>query len=157
MLAKNGATRTVPLESFFRGPGQTVLEPNEILVRLEIMTPPALSAGCYSRHTPREEMDIAVVGIASFLIMSLNGNRCQEARIALGAVAPTPIRVPKAETILTGEILSDETIEKAAEQAAIEARPISDLRASAEYRRELVRVLTRRALKRAWQACVTRT
>ncbi len=154
--AKAGGTRTVPLESFFCGPGQTILAFNEILVELEVPAPPALSAGCYLRHTPREEMDIAVVGVASFLVLA-NDNRCREARIALGAVAPTPIRVPEAEAILTGGILSESAIEQAAEQAAKSARPISDVRASAEYRRELVKVLTRQTLKRAWEAHATRT
>jgi carbon-monoxide dehydrogenase medium subunit len=94
-------------------------------------------------------MDIAVVGVASFLTFSKQKNLCQEARIALGAVAPTPIRVPQAEAILTGRALSEEAIEKAAEKAAEAARPISDLRGSAEYRKEIVKVLTRRTLKKA--------
>ncbi|MFC2043938.1 FAD binding domain-containing protein [Chloroflexota bacterium] len=152
ILAKAEGTRTVPLEGFFRGPGQTILAFNEVLVELEIPTPSSLSAGCYLRHTPREEMDIAVVGVASFIVLAPHGNRCQEARIALGAAAPTPIRVTRAEAILVGRTLSESAIEQAAEQSAEDAHPISDVRASAEYRRELVRVLTRQTLKKAWQA-----
>jgi carbon-monoxide dehydrogenase medium subunit len=94
-------------------------------------------------------MDIAVVGVASLLVISKQRDRCQEARIALGAVAPTPIRVPQAEAILVGKTLTEEAIEEAAEQAARAARPISDVRGSAEYRREIVQVLTRRTLNRA--------
>jgi carbon-monoxide dehydrogenase medium subunit len=101
-------------------------------------------------------MDIAVVGVASFLVFSEQKNLCQEARIALGAVAPTPIRVPQAETILTGRVLSEEAIEEAAEKAAEAARPISDMRGSTEYRKETVKVLTRRTLKKAWDAQVAR-
>lgn len=74
----------------------------------------------------------------------------------MGAVAPTPIRVPQAEAILAGRVLTDETIEEAAEKAAEAARPISDMRGSAEYRKELIKVLTRRTLKRAWDAQVAR-
>lgn len=152
VLAKTRGTRTVPLEQFFRGPGKTVLAPKEILVEFEIPAPPTSSAGCYLRHTPREEMDIAVVGVGSFLIMSHNDNRCQEARITLGAVAPTPMRASKAEAVLSGNVLSEALIEKAAEQASRECRPISDMRASAEYRCELIKVLTRRTLRKAWQS-----
>jgi carbon-monoxide dehydrogenase medium subunit len=101
-------------------------------------------------------MDIAVVGVATFLVFSEQKNLCQEARISLGAVAPTPIRVPQAEAILTGRVLSEEAIEEAAEKAAEAARPISDIRGSAEYRKEIVKVLTRRALKKARDAQGTR-
>ena len=152
ILAQPGETRVVPLESFFHGPGQTALALNELLVRIEIPGPPTHSAGCYLRITPGEEMDIGVVGIASFLVLAKSKNLCQEARIALGAVAPTPIRAPQAEAILAGRILTEAAIEEAAERAAESARPISDLRGSAEYRREMVKVLTRRTLKRTWEA-----
>ncbi len=146
--AKAGGTRTVPLESFFCGPGQTILAFNEILVELEVPAPPALSAGCYLRHTPREEMDIAVVGVASFLVLA-NDNRCREARIALGAVAPTPIRATKAESVLRGKAFSAGLVRQAAKAASDESRPISDIRASAEHRREMVEALTRSALTQA--------
>ncbi len=149
VIARLEGTRTVPLESFFQGPGQTVLADNELLVAIEVPTPPTPAAGCYLRHTPREEMDIGVVGVASFLVLTPEGNLCQEARIALGAVAPTPIRTHPVESFLTGKALTEGVIAEAAERAAEAARPISDVRGSAEYRRELVKVLTRRTLKRA--------
>ena len=95
IVARSGGNRIVPLDSFFRGPGQTALATNELLVGIEVPAPPIHSSGCYLRHTPRQDMDIAVVGVASFLIISKQNNQCQEARIALGAVAPTPIRVPR--------------------------------------------------------------
>lgn len=152
IVAHLGGTRIVPLERFFRGPGQTALANSELLVEIEIPTPPTLSAGCYLRHTTREEMDISVVSVASFLVLTPRGNLCQGARIALGAVAPTPIRVPQAEALLAGKVLKAAALEEAAERAAEAARPISDVRGSAEYRWELVKVLTRRTLKRAWEA-----
>ena len=156
IVAQLEGTRIVPLASFFYGPGHTALANNELLVGLEIPAPPTLSSGCYLRLIPREEMDISVVGVASFLVLATPESRCQEARIALGAVAPTPIRVPEAEAVLAGRALTEEAIEEAAEQAAEATRPISDVRGSAEYRREMVKVLTRRTLKRAWEALLSK-
>jgi carbon-monoxide dehydrogenase medium subunit len=153
IVAKLKGTRKVPLGSFFRGPGQTALAGNELLVGIEIPAPPTLSAGCYLRLTPREEMDIGVVGVASFLVFAKQKNLCQEARIALGAVAPTPVRATQAEAILAGRVLTGAAIEEAAAKASEAARPISDVRGSAEYRREMVRVLTRRTLQKAWETC----
>jgi carbon-monoxide dehydrogenase medium subunit len=152
IVGRSGGNRIVPLGSFFYGPGQTVLAPNELLVGIEVPAPPPHSSGCYLRHTPRQDMDIAVVGVSSLLVISKQKDWCQEARIALGAVAPTPIRVPQAESILAGKILTEEAIEEAAEQAAETARPISDMRGSAEYRKEIIKVLTKRTLKRTWEA-----
>jgi CO/xanthine dehydrogenase FAD-binding subunit len=150
IVARLGGCRIVPLDSFFHGPGQTALASNELLVGIEVPAPPTHSSGCYLRHTPRQDMDIAVVGVASLLVFTSQENRCQEARIVLGAVAPTPIRVPQAESILAGRVLTEEAIEEAAEKAAEAAHPISDMRGSGEYRKELVKVLTRRTLKKAW-------
>ena len=94
-------------------------------------------------------MDIAVAGVASFLTLSAESRQLQSARIALGAVAPTPIRAYRAESVLNGQVVTPKLIEQAAEQAAGEANPISDLRGSSEYRREMIRVLTRRTLRSA--------
>ena len=145
-------TRTVPLKDFFLAPGQTVLDANELLVEILVPAPPALSAGCYLRHTTRVEMDIAVVGVASFLVLAPQGNTLQDARISLGAVAPVPTRAPQAEAILIGKAPAQDLIEEAVAQAAEAAQPISDMRGSAEYRRHLVKVLTRRALGSACEA-----
>jgi carbon-monoxide dehydrogenase medium subunit len=134
------------LDDFFLAPGKTALTADELLVEIKVPTPPARSAGCYMRHTTREEMDIAVVGVASFLTLSPQKGRLKKARIALGAVAPTPIRAHTAEAALVGKAVTKEMIEEAAENAAGEASPISDLRGSREYRREMVRVLVRRTL-----------
>ncbi len=147
VIARQKGSRVIPIEELFRGPGKTSLAADELLVELEIPAPPAHSTGCYQRHTPREEMDIAVVGVATFLAVAPRSKTCKEARIALGAVAPTPIRVPAAETLLAGKSLSKKIIEEVAEKVAAAASPITDIRSSAEYRRELVKVLTRRTLK----------
>jgi CO/xanthine dehydrogenase FAD-binding subunit len=151
VLASPKASRILPLDEFFLGPGKTALADDEILVEIEVPPPPAHSAGYYQRHTTREEMDIAVAGVASFLTFSPEEGRIKSARISLGAVAPTPKRARGAEAVLTGKEIKSELIEQAVEMAASEAEPISDLRGSAEYRRELVRVLTRRTLMNAWK------
>ncbi len=147
-LASTRGSRTVNLEDFFTAPGQTVMADDELLVEIAVPTPPSPAAGCYLRHTTREEMDIAVAGAASFITLSPQNRQVTQARIALGAVAHTPIRARQAEACLLGKELTPDTIKEAAERAAVEAEPISDIRASAEYRRHLVNVLTRLTLQK---------
>ena len=149
-LAGPRGERTVPLEEFFVGPGRTALEPDELLAEILVPPPPARSGGAYERYTPRQEMDIAVVGVGSVVALG-QGDRCVHARICLGAVAPTPIRAKAAEAALVDQDLTPETIERAASAAAEEATPITDQRGTADYRRHLVKVLTRRTLMAAWQ------
>ena len=149
VVANHRNSRTVPLEHFFLGPGETALRPDELLVEIVIPTPPLPSSGCYLRHTPRAEMDIAVVGVGAFLVSSRPGDSVQEARIALGAVAPTPVRAPQAEAVLKGKHPTKALIEEAAGKAVEAIKPISDLRGSVDYRTHLAKVLTRRALTRA--------
>jgi aerobic carbon-monoxide dehydrogenase medium subunit len=149
VLASGKDTRTIPLEDFFLTPGKTALANDEILVEIEIPTPPEHSAACYLRHTTREEMDISVAGASTFLTLSPKTERLKTARIALGAVAPRPMRARAAEAILTGQKPTPGIIDEAARLAAGETAPISDMRGSAEYRRELAQVLVRRTLTRA--------
>jgi CO/xanthine dehydrogenase FAD-binding subunit len=141
--------RTVPLEGFFTGPGRTVLQEGEILAEVLVPPPPARSGGNYERYTPRQEMDIAVVGVGTVVVLDQEG-RCAEARICLGAVAPTPVRAIEAEQLLAGQELSEALLERAGEAAAAVARPITDQRGSANYRTRLVQVLTKRTLLAAW-------
>jgi carbon-monoxide dehydrogenase medium subunit len=148
VLASVQGERTLPLDEFFLGPGKTVLQPGEILRSIQLAQLEAHSGSFYYRLTPRACMDIAVVGAAAMLSLDERG-MIQKARIALGAVAPTPIRAYKAEIDLIGEAPSDELFSQAAEVAMGESSPIDDLRASAEYRRHLVKVLTQRALRQA--------
>jgi CO/xanthine dehydrogenase FAD-binding subunit len=139
--------RRVPLTSFFTGVRRTMLEPGELLLELAVPDPGPHSGGTYVRHTPRRELDIAVVGVASQLTLA-NGV-CTKARIALAAVAPVPLRAKAAEQWLEGQRPTPERIARAAELAVDVARPISDQRGSADYRRHLVKVLTRRTLTTA--------
>jgi carbon-monoxide dehydrogenase medium subunit len=136
--------RRVPMAQFFTGVRRTVLEPDELLVELVIPTPGPRSGGHYLRHTPRRELDIAVVGAAAQL--TLSDGRCTKARLALAAVAPVPLRATTAEQALEGRPVTPDRIEHAAELAVEAARPISDQRGSAEFRRHLVRTLARRTL-----------
>jgi carbon-monoxide dehydrogenase medium subunit len=140
--------REVPLEEFWLGPGRTALRPGELLRELRLPTPPASTGGVYERHTPRKQMDIAAVGVGALLTLSQDG-RIDRARIALGAVAPTPIRARRAEAALEGNAAEEPLFARAAETAASEASPISDIRGSAELRRHLVRVMTERCLQEA--------
>jgi carbon-monoxide dehydrogenase medium subunit len=152
VIASSKGQRQVSLDSFFTGPGTTVLGPGEILLGLLVPPPAAKSASCYLRFIPRNEMDIAVVGVGCYLELDPSTKVIKRARIALAAVAPTPVRAKMAELALEGREANDTLIEKAAEIAVQAAKPISDVRGSADYRKELVRVLTRRTL----QACVER-
>jgi len=136
--------RRVPLAAFFVGVRKTVLAAEELLLELLVPSPGPRSGGHYLRHTPRRELDIAVVGVASQL--TLRDGVCGKARIALASVAPTPVRAVAAEAALVGQAVTPALIERAAELAIDAARPISDQRGSADFRRHLVRVLTRRTL-----------
>ena len=144
VVAGPAGRRRVPMASFFKGVRETVLAPDELLVEFVVPATGPKSGGAYLRHTPRRELDIAVVGVASQI--SLTDGICRKARIALAAVAPTPVRATAAEQALEGQPLTPQTITRAADLAVDAARPISDQRGSAEYRRLLVRVLTRRTL-----------
>ncbi len=135
--------RVVPLEEFFTGPGSTVLKTGELLAEIQVPVPAAGTKGVYLKHG-RSAIDLAIVGVGVVMIMS--DGTCQDARIVLGAVAPTPMRAKKAEEILRGKKVTAALIDKSAQAASEEARPITDVRASADYRREIVRVLTRRAI-----------
>ena len=139
--------RTVNIEDFFTGPGQTALDEDEILAEIQLSSIPPNGKGVYLKLTPRRAMDLAIVGVAVVVIPQ--DGICRDIRIALGAVAPTPIRAKKAEAILKGQKLDDKLIEKAAQTAAGQSNPIDDHRASAEYRRDMVEVLAKRAIKQA--------
>jgi len=137
--------RTIPLEQFFTGPGTTVLKPNEIVVGIRVPKQIPGTRGVYLKLSPRHSMDLAVVGVAASGVCQ-NGF-CEDVRIALGAVAPTPIRVSGAESILKGHKISSELIDEAAKSAMNACKPRKNsYRASPEYRRDMVYVMTRRAL-----------
>ena len=148
-VASANGTRTVPVEQFFAGPGRSVLQPGEILLRVSVPPQPARSAVFYHRFIPRNEMDIAVVGVGAAVQLDADRRHIVAARIALGAVAPTPLFVREAGDALIGAEVSEAALMHAAQIAQAAARPISDMRGTAEFRRHLVGVLTRRALAKA--------
>lgn len=139
--------RIVALEDFFTGPGSTVLKKWELLVEVQVPVSLPGTRGVYLKHAIRGSIDLAIVGIAVVIMMDPGDGVCQDIKIALGAVAPTPIRARSAEEIIKGKRIDEDLIEKSAETAQAEAHPISDVRASAEYRSEMVKVFTRRALR----------
>ena len=148
VIAGPRGERTIPLEEFFRGPGRTALQPGELLKAVTVPRLPPHSGSFYLRHTPRARMDLAVVGVAAAVTVTADG-LIVSARLALGAVAPVPLRARQAEALLAGQILTDELCRDVGAAAAREAEPIDDQRAPADYRRHLVDVLTRRALSGA--------
>jgi CO/xanthine dehydrogenase FAD-binding subunit len=149
LLKKKGGERKVPVEAFFKGPGMTVIGPDEILAEIVVSKPPPGSGAGYMKLGVRKTLEISIVNVAAFLSVDGAG-AIRTARVVLGAVAPTPIRAPSAETVLVGQKPSQEVFAKAGEAAAGDSRPIDDFRGSAKYRREMVKVLTRRALQVAW-------
>jgi carbon-monoxide dehydrogenase medium subunit len=145
LVGRQGA-RTLALEEFFSGPGQTVIGTDEILT--EITIPDQDTTGSsYHKFGLRHSGALAVVGVAAAVTMK--DEFSESVRITLGAVAPTPLRSKGAEKILTGKRVTEDLIEEAGECAARECRPITDIRGSEEYRREMVRVFTKRALRSA--------
>ena len=141
--------RQVPLEQLFTGPGQTVLAQDEVLTEIRLPPPARATGSLYIKHSPRGAMDIATVGVASVLTLDRRTGECLDARIALGAVAPAPMRARSAEEQLRGHRVDADLLQAAANEAMAEASPIDDVRGTARYRREMVGVLTRRTLEQA--------
>jgi carbon-monoxide dehydrogenase medium subunit len=144
-IAGGKGARQVAVEDFVVSPGRTVLKPGEILVEFVIPAPKPHSSDAYLRFIPRNEMDIAVVGVGTSL--TLDGDTVKAARIGLGAVGPTPIFAEQASQSLVGKKLDTGAIETAAELAIQAASPIDDMRGTAEFRRHVVGVLTRRTIQ----------
>ena len=142
-------TRTLPVETFCTGPGQNVVGYGEMLVHLNVPRPPARSGAAYQRFTPRNEMDIAVAGVASSIVLDSSGERIASARIALAAVGATPISADEAAQSLVGQAPGQDAFAQAAALASQAANPISDMRGAAGQRKHLVNVLTRRTLETA--------
>jgi len=138
--------RAVALEDFFISPGQTVLQAGEILTEIQVPNLPPRSGGAYLKHSIKR-MDIAIVGVG--VVITLNGEVCNDIKIALGAVASTPIRAKKAEEIIRGQGLDSELMERAAQIALEESRPIDDIHSYAQYRKQMVKVLAQEAMKQA--------
>lgn len=148
-IAGNDGMRTVAVEKFCTAPGRTVLQAGEFLVRLRIKPPVRGFGASYLRFIPRNEMDIAVVGAGGAVVLDETGTRFRWARVALGAVAPTPLYVAQIGELLAGQEVSDDAVEQAGRMASEAATPISDIRGNVEQRKHLAGVLTRRALHSA--------
>jgi carbon-monoxide dehydrogenase medium subunit len=146
VLKKSSGERTVPLEAFFQGPGETVKTPDELLTEIVIEKPPPHSGAGYTKLGRRKTLVISLVNVAAFLSLEGPNGAIQAARVVLGAVAPVPMRASSAEKVLLGEKPSEPLFARAAEAAAGDSEPIDDFRGSAAYRRAMVEVLTRRAL-----------
>jgi carbon-monoxide dehydrogenase medium subunit len=143
-----GGERILPLEDFFTGVGETLLKPNELL--LEILVPKLTpnTFGIYIKHSARGTIDLAIVNIAVAMTMGPDKKTCEDARIVLGAVAPTPLRAKEAESVLKGKKIDGALIDRAAQVASDEARPRDgSIRGSFEYKKEMIKILTGRAIR----------
>jgi carbon-monoxide dehydrogenase medium subunit len=148
-IAGPGGTRAVPAEAFCTAPGVSVLEREEVLVSIHFPGPTPNAGASYLRFTPRGEMDIAVAGAGAWVKLSEDGSQIVDARVALSAVAPTPLLVKSAGQALVGQAPEEESFAQAAMHAQGAARPISDVRGTEAQRRHLVGVLVKRALRKA--------
>lgn len=146
-LRSTKSERRLTLDQFFKGPGLTAIEDGELLTGILIPPPLPHQGVSYQHISARSRVDIA--GVCVSAMVRLNEERYEEVGIVLGAVAPTPMRARETEGILKGKRLNDELIQKAGISASEESRPISDMRSSAEYRKKMVAVLTKRALVEA--------
>ena len=145
LIVHPGGERVLPLTEFFRGPGVTALAAGEIVKQIRIPAPVARTGSDYQKLSARSKADIAAVGVAAMVVLDEAGV-CLNARIALGAVAPVPTLAWRAGNIVAGQVVHHDLIEQAAATAAEECSPISDVRATAAYRRRMVQTLTARAL-----------
>lgn len=155
LIAGLDGYREVPVEEFCTGPGKSVLEHGELLISLHIPPPPARFGANYLRFTPRNEMDIAVVGAGASVVLDEGMKTIQSARLALAAVAPTPLLVESVGDFLTGREISSETIQMAAQLARKAAHPIKDMRGTVDQRGHLAGVLSQRALDKAIERAKT--
>ena len=139
--------RKLPLDQFFIGPGVTALEPHEIVTAVHVPVPPSNAGTAYLSLSARGKLDCTAVGAGVMVIA--NGPVCEDMRLFIAACAPTPLRARKTEDLVRGRELTEELLEKAGVQACEESRPITDLRATADYRTKIIAVLIRRAVKEA--------
>jgi CO/xanthine dehydrogenase FAD-binding subunit len=151
VVMSRSVTRQIPVEKFCVSPGKNALMPGEILIGFQIPAPKPNSGAAYLRFIPRNEMDIAVTSAGVWVQLDDSKTRFVSARISLGAVAPTPLLVAEAGAALAGQPVEKAVIDRAADLAKAAAKPISDMRGSADQRKHLSAVMTRRALEIAIQ------
>ena len=145
-LQSSGATREVPIDDFFRGPGESCLQSDEIMTDI-LLDRSESSVVSIFKKKGRVKMDLAVASVAVLLYME--GNLCRKARVAAGSVAPVPLRLLKVEELLEGSDLEDKTIRKAQKIAKDSVVPITDIRSTETYRREIVGVFVKECLEQA--------
>lgn len=148
IVSPNGE-RIVQLEDFFTGPGTTVLRKSELLTEIQVPRLQKRTGAVYLKLGRRGAIDLAIVGVAAVITLESQGEVCREAKIVLGAVAPTPMRARQAEERLKGKKINKKIIEESAQTASREARPITDVRAPAAYRTGMVKVFTQQAIREA--------
>ncbi len=141
--------RTMLVEKLFKGPAESKVARNEILTHILIPKQPPKSATCYLKLMRRAALDLALVGVAAYVSLDKDNTTAKEVRIALGAVAPTPVRAPMAEKLLTGKEVTEALADEAGKVAVTLCAPITDLRATLGYRCDMIEVLTRRAVMKA--------
>jgi carbon-monoxide dehydrogenase medium subunit len=146
-VASPDGVRTVPIREFFTGPRATVLGPTDVVTAIEVPPPAAGSGDANQRQGGRVSLSLPIASAAA--VITMDGDSCRDAAVALGAVAPTPLYVPAVGELLAGKGLSAELLEEAGERAGAAARPIDDLRASKAYRHELIKIATATARARA--------
>jgi carbon-monoxide dehydrogenase medium subunit len=145
VIASNDGSRTIPVADVITGPGSISLGPGEFIIEFILQQPPPRTSDAYERFIPRTEMDIAVVDAAARVSLDERGH-CQEAKIAIGAAAPTVIRVPAAERIIKGKKINDEILAEVMIEASKACRPVNDKRGTIEYRRQVAGVLAKRVI-----------
>lgn len=151
-LEKDGDIRTVPIDEFYTGPGKTVRERDELLTRIIIPPRKERYWGCkYIKFATRKAMDIAILGAAATCTLGEDRKTIEKVTIAMGVAAPTPVRCPEAEKLLTGKIPTMELLEEAGEKALLSCNPRSSWRASKEYRECLIKELSARAVREAYK------
>jgi len=150
-LSSQRGDRWLPLEEFFPEFGRTVAKDDELLAEISVPRPEANSGGVYLKFHDRHSMDMTVVGVSAFVVLDGESRRLRDIRLAYANGAPTIFRAKRTESVLRGQALTDEGLETAAETACTESNPRTSWRANREYRLELVRALTKRAIRRAWE------
>ncbi len=145
-IANSASEKIIPIDDFFIGVGKTALEPDEMVLEVLVPWNSSETSSAFLKLA-KTKADIAKINVA--VMLSFDEIKCRDAKIALGCVAPTVIRATKAEEVLKGEELDEEIIVRAAQISTEETRPISDVRSTAEYRKEMARILVRDALGQA--------
>jgi carbon-monoxide dehydrogenase medium subunit len=143
-------SKTMPIEEFLVGPGQTALKPGELVTLVKIPQPTSDTGAAFYKIGRRRAMNVAIVSVAARIVLK-GANKISYARMVLGAVAPTPLRLHAAEKILLNQGITDQILEDICELACSVAAPITDFRSTHDYRLKIIKVLTRRAVQQAWE------